>query len=172
LPLSRISSFVGSANPKSKVTKEFADSLAKGLDDFRQKKVFDFGFAEPTKLDIRDNGKAYAFTKSGEKWLSGGKEVDATSVQSLIDKLRDLQATKLSETGFGTPVVEIGVTSLEGKRTEKVSASKGASAWFAKRENEATVYEIDAAKLDDILRAAGEVKPPPPPSAPAAPAKK
>jgi hypothetical protein len=90
--------------------------------------------------------------------------MDVTSVQSLIDKLRDLSATKFVEAGFSTPVIEIGVTWGDGKRNEKVLMSKGASAFFARRENEPTTYELDTKTVEEIQRAAGDVKEPPPPA--------
>ena len=52
------------------------------------------------------------------------KNMDNSSVQNLIDKLRDLSATKFAETGGGNPVFEATVTSNEGKRVEKVTIRK------------------------------------------------
>ena len=146
-----------------KVGNDVGEGLNKSLDDLRAKKLFDFGFNEPSKIDIRDAGKTYSFLKNGEKWWFNGKEMDSTSVQSLIDKLRDLSASKFVEAGFTTPALEISVTSMNGKRTEKVLLSKGASAWFAKRENEPTVYEVENSRVEEIQRAAADVKAPPPP---------
>ena len=34
-----------------KVDSDLGDALDKGLDDFRNKKLFDFGFSDPTKID-------------------------------------------------------------------------------------------------------------------------
>ncbi len=160
------------AEAVAKVDKELADALAKPLDEYRAKKLFEFGFAEPSKIDIRDNGKQYSISKSGEKWWQNGKEMDPTSVQSLIDKLRDLQASALVDTGFTTPVMDITIVSNGGRRTEKVQLSKGSQTWFAKRENEPTVYATDNKKVEDILSAAADVKAPAPPPSASTPAKK
>src|ERR1039457_5514658 len=73
-----------------KVASDLGDALDKSLDDFRSKKLFDFGFSDPTKVEL----KTAAYTKSGDKWLAGAKTLENTSVQNLIDKLRDLAATK------------------------------------------------------------------------------
>ena len=35
-----------------KVAGDIGDSLGKGVDDYRNKKLFDFGFNDPTKLEI------------------------------------------------------------------------------------------------------------------------
>ena len=76
-----------------KVAADVGDALDKGPDDFRNKKVFDFGFSDPSKVDV----KGASYTKSGDKWMSGAKTMDNGSVQTLIDKLRDLSATKFVE---------------------------------------------------------------------------
>jgi hypothetical protein len=80
-------------------------------------------------------------------------------VQNLIDKLRDLQATKFLETGYTTPVLEATVTSNDGKRTERVLISKTGDNYFAIRENEPAVYGLDAKAVADLKQAAADVKP-------------
>ena len=69
------------------------------MDDFRNKKLFDFGFNDPNKIEMHDGGKTYAFQKTGEDWSSNGKKMDSTSVQSFLDKLRDLSASKFIDSG-------------------------------------------------------------------------
>ena len=137
-----------------KIATDVGDALDKGLDDFRNKKLFDFGFSDPTKLDV--NGAVY--TKTGDKWMSGSKTMDNTTVQSLIDKLRDLSATKFAEKGGGDQVFEATVTSNSGKRVEKVTISKQGDQYFAKRENEPSIYVLDAKAVDDLKSAASGVK--------------
>jgi hypothetical protein len=147
-----------------KVNADLADALDKGLDDFRNKKLFDFGFSDPNKVDV--NGTVY--TKSGDKWMAGAKTMDNTSVQNLIDKLRDLSATKFAEAGGGANVFEATVTSNDSKRVEKVIVSKPGDKYFAQRENEPSIYELDAQAVSDLQKAASDVKE----AAPPAPAKK
>jgi len=138
-----------------KITKDMGEGVDKALDDFRSKKLFDFGFADPTKVEVKDGAKPLTFEKSGENWMAGGKKMDASSIQALIDKLRDLAATKFVDTGFTAPAMELTVVSNEGKRTEHVQiASNG----IAKRDGDATLYQLDPAVLNDIRSAAGDVK--------------
>ncbi len=138
-----------------KVTADLGDGLDKKLDDFRNKKLFDFGWTDPNKEQV---GKA-TYDKVGEKWMNGSKQMDSSSVQSLVDKLRDLAATKFVETGGnGAPVLELMVSSNSGKRIEKVSIIKEGDAYFAKRENEPSIYELDGKAVDDLQKAGGEVK--------------
>jgi hypothetical protein len=147
-----------------KVAADLGTGLDKSVDDFRNKKLFDFGFNEPGKIEMHDGAKFFGFTKSGEKWWSNGKEMDNTSVQSFLDKLRDLSAAKFVETGFTTPTIDITVTWSEGKRTDKVLLSKNATNYVAKRDNEPSLYEVDSKNVDELEKAAGDVKPVPPPT--------
>lgn len=146
-----------------KVSKELGEAISKNPEEYRNKKLFDFGFNDPSKIEIRDGSKTVSLSKSGEKWSANGKEMDPTSVQSLVDKLRDLSAIKLLDSGFTTPVLDLTVTSQGGKQTDKVSVSKNGNSWYAKRENEPTIYELDSKRVEELQRAASDVKPPPPP---------
>jgi hypothetical protein len=149
-----------------KVISDFGEGLDKSLDDFRNKKLFDFGWNDPTKLEIR-NGTAVTYQKNGDKWMSGSKQMDGASIQSVVDKLRDLTATKFLDPGDGAfpralpgivAILEATVTSNDGKRVEKVSISNQAGKYYAKREGEPTVYELDAKAVEDLQKAAGNVK--------------
>ena len=152
-----------------KVPSELATGVDKGLDDFRQKKLFDFGFNDPNKVEMHDSGKTYSFSKSGDDWFSNGKKMDSISMQSFLDKVRDLSASKFIESGKpGTPSTDIAVTWSDGKRVEKVLISKQGNDYVAQRENEPALYGLDSKSVDDLSKAASDVKPAPPP----APAKK
>ncbi len=137
-----------------KIGSDIGDGLDKGLDDFRNKKVFDFGFSDPNKLEV--NGVTY--TKSGDKWMAGSKNMDNTTVQNLIDKLRDLSATKFPDKGGGDPVFNVTVTSNNDKRVEKVAIRKQGTQYFAQRENEPTIYELDASAFTGLEQASKDVK--------------
>lgn len=137
-----------------KVSADLGKGLDKSLDDFRNKKLFDFGFSDPSYLVIQGT----AYTKDGDKWKAGTKAMDNGSVQNLIDKLRDLTASKFAETGGGSPVFEAAVTSDSGKRIEKVAITKQGNQYFAKRENEPSIYEVDSKAVEDLQQAASGVK--------------
>lgn len=142
-----------------KVANDLGTGLDKGVDDFRNKKLFDFGFNDPNKIEMHSNGKSYVFQKIGEDWLASGKKMDSTSVQSLVDKLRDLAATKFIDTGaFESASLDITVTSNDNKRVEKVLIAKQGSDYIAKRENESALYGLDSKAVDDLSKAASDVK--------------
>ncbi len=148
-----------------KLTSDVGDGLDKGLDDFRNKKVFDFGWSDPSKIEVRDGAKQVTYQKSGDKWTSGGKPMDSATTQEMIDKLRDLSATQFPEKGFTTPVLDLTVTSNDGKRVEKVSLAQNGNDWFARRESEPAIYQLDPKAVQDLQKAIASVKE-------AAPAKK
>jgi ribosomal protein L12E/L44/L45/RPP1/RPP2 len=137
-----------------KLTSDTGDALNKSLDDFRSKKLFDFGFSDPSKLEL----KAAVYTKSGDKWMSGAKTMDNTTIQNLVDKLRDLAASKFADKGEGDPVFEATVTSNSGKKVEKVTIRKQGTEYFAQREGEPSIYELDGKTVDDLQSAASGVK--------------
>jgi hypothetical protein len=147
-----------------KTTPDLGAGVDKALDDFRNKKLFDFGFTDPSKIEMHAGGKTYAFQKGGDDWFSNGKKLDSVSLQSLLDKLRDLTATKFIDTGtLGAPAIDITVVSNNGKLTEKVLFSKQGADYTAQRENEPALYNLPAKSVDEFSQAASDVKPAPPP---------
>jgi hypothetical protein len=141
-----------------KVTSTFGEALDKGLEDFRNKKLFDFGWSDPGKVEIKRDGQTVAYQKTGEKWASGSREMDSSTVQTLIDKLRDLSAGKFVESAGGAPVMEVTVTSNDGKRVETVTIAKQGNSHYARRANEPSVYELDAQTVEGLQTAAAGVK--------------
>jgi hypothetical protein len=148
-----------------KVASTLGQALDKNLDDFRNKKLFDLGSDDPNKIEIRDGTRSYFWTRSGEDWWSGSaKKMDPGTVQDLIDKIRDLSASKFVDTGLTfAPSIDLTVTSNDGKRVEKVRMAKLGDNYIAMRENDSTLYQIDSKAIDDLRKSAEDVKPATPP---------
>jgi Domain of unknown function (DUF4340) len=143
-----------------KVASDLGQGLDKKLEDFRNKKLFDFGFNDPNKIELHDGSNAYFLTRGGQDWWSAdGKKLDVTSADMVVDKLRDLQASKFADSGFTTPAVEVTVTSNDGKRTEKVLIAKSGNQYLAKRDNEPALYVVDASPVEELRKSASELKP-------------
>lgn len=143
-----------------KVSMDLGTGVDKSVDDFRNKKLFDFGFNDPSKIQMHANGKSYDFQKGGDDWFANGKKLDNISVESFLDKLRDFSASKFVDTGsLGAPVNDITVVSNNGKLTEKVLIAKQGSDYIAQRENEPALYGLDAKTVTDLIQAASDVKP-------------
>jgi hypothetical protein len=140
-----------------KTNKDLCEGMDKPLEAYRNKKLFDFGFADPTRVEVKDGAKDTAYEKTNDGWKSGGKVMDAVAIQNLIDKLRDASASKLVDTGFTTPTFEIAIAA--GKFNEKVQISSTNGMYFGHRDGDATVYQIESSTVDDLRSAAGGIQP-------------
>ena len=137
-----------------------ATALDKSLDDFRNKKLFDFGYQDPDKIEIHSGPTSYFFTRSGSDWWGpDGKKLDESTVQTVVEKIRGLQAQKFPDSGFTAPVLELRVTSADGKRVERVLVAKHEDAYVAKRENEPSLYQLAAKDIEDLEESCSKVKP-------------
>jgi len=146
-----------------KVTKELGEAIDKNLDDFREKRLFDFAESNPEKIEMHSGPKSYFLTRSGEDWWWDGKKMDAVSIDSFIRAIRQLSATKFDNSGFSSAAATLIVTSNDGKRVEKAEISKAGNGYVAKRENEPLLYELDAKVFEDLQKSADELKPAEPP---------
>src|SRR5215469_782406 len=145
-----------------KVDSELGKALDKSVDDFRNKKLFDFSYSDPNKIDLRDGSKSHFLVRGSagsEDWWANGKKMNADSVESLISDLRDLSASKFPDSGFSNPDIEATVISDDGKRTEKVQLAKAGDHYIAKRENEPALYQLDSKSVEELVKAADSIKP-------------
>jgi hypothetical protein len=141
-----------------KIGSDLAAAVDKKVEDFRNKKLFDFGYADPNKLDIHSGSKTYSLMRGGQDWWDNGKKIDEASMQSLITGLRNLSADKFVDSGFGSPQIEATVTSNDGNRIEKVLISKFGSDYLAKRDNDSTLYQLPAASVDELQKSIEAIK--------------
>jgi len=156
-----------------KVLSDLGPALDKGVDDFRNKKLFDLGFTDPDKIELHDGAKAYFLTKGGSDWFSGdGKKVDAIGAESFVEKVRDLTASKFVDSGFGAAEIELTATSSGGKNTEKVLIAKDGDHYVAKRDGEPALYQLDPVVISGLQLAAQDLKPAVEPKPETAPKKK
>ena len=142
-----------------KVSSDLGKELEKNTDDFRNKKLFDFGFSDPSKLQLQTGSSDKSYVRAGTDWKLNGKTMDPGSIQSFVDKLRDLSATKFATSGFTTPATSVTVTSNDGKRVEKVEFAKDKDGYLARRDNDPTLYQLDGKAVDDMLSAGNAIKP-------------
>ncbi len=148
-----------------KVASTVGTGLSKNLDDFRNKKLFDFGFTDPNKIEIHDGAKSYVLTRNGSDWWnSTGGKLDVGTVETVLDKLRDLTSSKFVDSGFTTPAIDATVTSGDGKKVEKVLLAKSGDNYIAQRENEPALYQVDGKAVTDLEKAAQDLKPAAPPA--------
>jgi hypothetical protein len=134
-------------------------TLNQSLNDFRNKKLFDFGFEDPNKIELHEGSKAWFLSRNGTNWWSNGTKMDSAAVESLVDKLRDLTATSFPTSGFSSVAIQVMVTSAGGKLVEKVLISKSGDHYLAKRENKPPLYQLSASDVSDLTAAINAIKP-------------
>lgn len=146
------------------VSSTLAESLDKPLNDFRNRKLFDFGFSDPEKLDVRGWDKHAVVIKKDDKWLlnsDGDREIESSKVQTLIDSLRGLASTAfISDTatdktkyGLSNPTIEAEVIRAEGKGVEKVVVGDPAGERvYAARDGMPSTYEVEKSTVEEIQR--------------------
>jgi hypothetical protein len=138
-----------------KVAADIGTAIDKSPEDFRNKKLFDFGFTDPAKLDL--GGKVYE--KTGDKWFSGSQQIDSTSVQDVIDKLRDLAAVKFPDHVSGSPALNLSVTWGEKSKVDKVTINKSGEDYVGVRDGDPAAYGLDAKAFDDLQKTIAAIKP-------------
>lgn len=140
-----------------KLNSELGQILEKKLDDFRNRKLFDFGFNDPSKIEYTQNGKTRSFGRNTDKWLEGGKEVKAENVQIFIDRLRELTAKDFVDAPkpLTKADIEVSVTSTDGKRTETIRIAGNLCA----RGSEPAAYTVDTSALEELTKQASRIEP-------------
>jgi hypothetical protein len=138
-----------------KVAADVGTAIDKGVDDFRNKKLFDFGFTDPSKIDL--GGKLYE--KTGDKWFNGSTQIDSASIQNAVDKLRDLAAAKFLDKVAGSAALALAVTWGEKSKVDKVTINKNGTDYVAVRDGDPTGYGLDAKAFDDLQQAISAIKP-------------
>ncbi len=136
-----------------KVTPALGTGVNKALEDFQNKKLFDFAFDDPSKIQYKSKEEDKTFEKNGSDWLSNGRTVDSVGVQSMIDKLRDLSASRMDDVSMTASKIVITVVSKEGKRTETVSLNPSGTDYVARRGAEPGIYHIDGNTVTSLQQA-------------------
>jgi hypothetical protein len=145
-----------------KIDASLGKTLEKSVDDFRDKKLFDFGYNDPNNIQLRNGDKSYFLTRGTagiDDWWSNGKKMDGANVESVVSDLRDLSATSFPSSGFANPSIDVSVTSQNGKSTENVQITKSGDHYLARRQNDPALYELSASSVNDLLKAAQDLKP-------------
>ena len=139
-----------------KATPNLGPGVDKSLDDLQNKKLFDFGFDDPTKLTFKSKDDDKTFEKSGMDWVMNGRAMDSVSVQNMIDKFRDLAAASINDGAIGRADIELTVTSKN--RTEKVLIAPSGEDFTAQRDKEPGVYRIPGATMSELRQAVQNVQ--------------
>jgi hypothetical protein len=142
-----------------KVESSLADSLGRGVDAYRNKQLFDFGFTDPNRIVYHAGATNVALERKDNDWYSDGKKMDGATVSSLIDALRGLSASKFVDSGYTKPEIDVTVVSNDGKETATAHLQKTAGGAIAKRDDSPGLYFFDSAAMDNLDKAIAGLKP-------------
>jgi hypothetical protein len=150
------------------------DDLKKPAADYRQKDLFDARAFNATKVDVAYKGVTTTFEKTTKKGSDGqdttawkqvapaAKDVDRTKVEDLISAATQARAMGFADSApkgaLDPPELTVTITSDEGKRDEKVSFGRSGTQAFAAKAGEPGVVTLDAAAINSIENALGEIK--------------
>jgi hypothetical protein len=148
---------------------DLGTAVDKSLEDFRSKKLMDFGFETPTRIQVQTPTETTVLEHKGEDWFLGGKKMDAPLVNSFLDALRGLQALKFIPSGtLKDPKTSITLTRADGKSIDVLRIAEQGNFRYAKRDGAIDEYDVDPNAMNELLTALKNIKP----AGAAAPAKK
>lgn len=146
------------------VDSTLATALDRTVDDFRNKQLLNFGFAEPLNIEYHSAVTNLNLVRSDKDWYSDGKKMDGSSVDSLIDAIRGLAATKFVNSGYTKPDISLTIVTVGGRAIEKISFQKTPDGAIAKRSDSPGLYVLDSVTMNNLYTAAAGIKPAPPPA--------
>jgi hypothetical protein len=132
---------------------DLGSTLEKELEEYRNKKLFGFGFAAVEKVALNKGGKTEVLEKKDKDWLLGGKKADAERVEELISDLRGMAALKIVKQPLGETYLEITVHTDDLKKPDTVRIAKTGNFHYAQRQGEATVFDVDPKLISDFEQA-------------------
>lgn len=162
-----------------------ATDLRKGVDDYRDKDLFEFRPFNAARLKITRGAESYEFQKvagqgegATEKWqrlpteasakagltASAPTDIEGAKMDELLNKLSALRAQSFSgstdSTGLQQPALIVDV-SYEGDKFERVRVSRSGGEAFAARDQEPGAARLDQAAFDDAVKALDAALAPP-----------
>jgi hypothetical protein len=141
------------------VQSELESYLKKGLEEFRNKRLFDFGFSDVFTLRYESGGRTLHLTKPNEQWQLDGKSTDSAKANKLLDELRAATATLWVEgPAPGDLAANVEVETAGGSK-DRVQFRRQGGECFAVRAGESGYYKLPESILKDIEAAASEIQP-------------
>ncbi len=141
-----------------KVGDDLGKAFDKPLDDYRSKKLTDFGFDDPARVAYESGGKTNTLEHKGDDWLWNGKKADPSTLTASLEALRGRSELRFGEKKFTAPAITITVTHKDGKTTEKLMVAKVNNYHYVQRNGEIGDYEIDPKTLTDLEATMGKIK--------------
>lgn len=160
-----------------------ATDLRKGLDDYRDKDLFEFRPFNASRVKITRGADSYDFEKvvgkdgAPDAWQRLGgtapASLDTVKMDELLSKLAALRAQSFSgstdSNGLQQPALTVSM-SYDGDKFERVRIGRSGGEAFAARDQEPGTARLDQVAFEDAIKALDGVLAPAP-ATPAPPAK-
>jgi hypothetical protein len=153
------SAVAGTWKVDSTTASGLSQALGHSVDDFRNKQLFDFGYSDPDKIEYHSGSTNLVLTHTNNAWWSNGQKMDPLRVELLVTALRNLTATKFVDSAFTSPLIEITVAANGSTKVEKIQIQKSGDGGLAKREDDPSLYSLDAAAIDSLTSSIAGIKP-------------
>lgn len=149
-----------------KIDAALATALDRDADAYRNKQLFDFGYAVPVSIQYHAGSTSLNLTYTAGAWYSDGKKMDPDSVDAFISALRSLAAAKFVGSGYTRPDIDLTVKAGGAHPPETIHIQKTPEGAIAKRDDGEGLYFLDADTMNSFTKAAAAVKPTAQPAAP------
>jgi hypothetical protein len=147
------------------------DDVIKKLSDFRRKDLFDGRSFTVTHAEFKRGADTIVLDKSKTKdektkeekdvWKNAaGKDVDTMKVDDVLNKVTGLRATSFEDkpdASLKNPALVVTFKFADNK-TETVTFGRAGANVFASRADEPGAAKLDAAPLDEAMKALDAVK--------------
>lgn len=142
-----------------KMDSALADSLDRGVDAYRNKQLFDFGFTDPNRIEYHAGATNVVLERKGTDWYSNGQKMDTATASGVVDALRGLSASKFVDAGYSKPDLDVTVVSNDGKETAVAHFQKTSGGAIGKRDDSPGLYFFDSTAMDTLSKAIAGLKP-------------
>ena len=143
--------------------------LAKTLNDFRRKDLFDLRSFSAKRVELKRGAETVVVekvTKDGKDvWRNGaGKDLDAAKVEDMLTKLSGLRAASFdasTSAALKTPVLTVQASFGENKdenRMETVTLARAGADVVASRPDEPGTAKLEGPGFDDLMKAVDSLK--------------
>ncbi len=140
------------------VAVDFDTYLKKSMDEFRNLKLYEFGFNDVFTLRYEAGAKTFTLKKPNDQWQLDGKTMDSAKANKLIDELRTAAGSAYLEGTVPGSVTRMVEVETAGGTKERVEFHESEGSAFAVRVGEKGYYKLPENVLKDITKAATEIQ--------------
>jgi len=150
-----------------------ADDLAKGMAELRAKRLLEVATYDTTGFEVMAGGAKKTYARSTAKDKDGfdksqwkrtapdAKDLDTTKVEDALFKMGGVEVQEFIDQpgppatyGLDAPAVRVTV---QAKGESWIEVGKKNGAYYARRNGDAAVLELDPTKAEELLKAFGEL---------------